>query len=78
MTRRPQFNKKSAIAALEVVVDAAKDGHTKEQRGVHSLAQQCMLVLIAMYGRTITPSTQPDRKSDPFLQTFTRRGRWRA
>ena len=65
----PQFNK-SALTALEVVVDVAKDGHTKEQRGVHSLAQQCMLVLMAMPGRTLTPSTQPDTKSDPFLQTF--------
>ena len=54
---------------MEVVVDAAKDGHTKEQRGVHSLAQQCLLVLIAMPGRTLTPSTPPDRKGDPFLQT---------
>jgi len=70
MKRRPGFNKKSAVAALEVVVDAAKSQHTKEQRGVHSLAQQCMLVLIAMPGRTLTPSTPPDRKSDPFVQTF--------
>ena len=41
-----------------------------EQRGVHSLAQQCMLVPTTMPGSTLIPSTQPDRQSDPFLQTL--------
>ena len=54
MKSRPAFTKKAALAQLEVMVASTSTGHTKADRGVHSLAQQCILHCHAKYARKDT------------------------
>ena len=68
MKSRPAFTKKAALAQLEVVVASTSIGHTKADRGVHSLAQQCILHMQSMPGRTLEPTSPPE--SDPFMEAF--------
>ena len=70
MKRQGPFNKQASQAKLEVVIDSLKGGHSKEQRGMHSLAQQCLVELQSIPGRTLTPSAPPSSKDDPILGTF--------
>ena len=70
MKRQGPFNKQASQAKLEVVIDSIKGVHSKEQRGMHSLAQQCLMELQCILGRTLTPSAPPSSKDDPILGTF--------